>query len=157
MTFCCIRDTLDRIWSRQFSRSCLAKWKALVLESNICFHFISLLFSSSLKISKWANQKRYGYIIAKTTIDTNGPGMIQPGRGFVVYPVEYKAIVFRPFKGEVLDAVVSTVNKIGIRCEIGPLTCFISRHSIPTNMEFDQNSSSPCYKTIEEVRIIISI
>ena len=38
-----------------------------------------------------------------------GAGLIQPGQGFVVYPVKYKAIVFRPFKGEVLDAVVTQV------------------------------------------------
>ncbi|KFO72581.1 DNA-directed RNA polymerase II subunit RPB7, partial [Cuculus canorus] len=34
------------------------------------------------------------------------------GRGFVLYPVKYKAIVFRPFKGEVVDAVVTQVNKV---------------------------------------------
>ena len=57
---------------------------------------------------------KYGFIIAITTIDTIGTGLIQPGRGFVVYPVEYKAIVFRPFIGEVLDAVVSQVNKVSL-------------------------------------------
>ena len=31
---------------------------------------------------------------------------------YVVYPVKYKAIVFRPFKGQVLDAVVTQVNKV---------------------------------------------
>lgn len=41
--------------------------------------------------------------------------MIQPGRGFVLYPVKYKAIVFRPFKGEVVDAVVTQVNKVQIQ------------------------------------------
>ena len=51
-------------------------------------------------------------MIAVTTIDNIGAGLIQPGRGFVVYPVKYKAIVFRPFKGEVLDAVVTQVNKV---------------------------------------------
>ena len=51
-------------------------------------------------------------MIAVTTIDNIGAGMIQPSRGFVVYPVKYKAIVFRPFKGEVLDAVVTQVNKV---------------------------------------------
>jgi DNA-directed RNA polymerase II subunit RPB7 len=56
---------------------------------------------------------RYGFVIAVTTIDNIGDGLIQPGRGFVVYPVKYKAIVFRPFKGEVLDAVVTQVNKVG--------------------------------------------
>ena len=55
---------------------------------------------------------RYGFVIAVTTIDNIGAGFIQPGRGFVVYPVKYKAIVFRPFKGEVLDAVVTQVNKV---------------------------------------------
>ncbi|KOB71522.1 DNA-directed RNA polymerase II subunit RPB7-like protein [Operophtera brumata] len=43
-----------------------------------------------------------------------GAGLIQPGQGFVVYPVKYKAIVFRPFKGEVLDAIVTQVNKFAI-------------------------------------------
>lgn len=51
-------------------------------------------------------------MIAVTTIDNIGAGVIQPGRGFVLYPVKYKAIVFRPFKGEVVDAVVTQVNKV---------------------------------------------
>lgn len=51
-------------------------------------------------------------MIAVTTIDNIGAGLILPGQGFVVYPVKYKAIVFRPFKGEVLDAVVRQVNKV---------------------------------------------
>lgn len=57
---------------------------------------------------------RYGFVIAVTTIDNIGAGIIQQGRGFVLYPVKYKAIVFRPFKGEVLDAVVTQVNKVNI-------------------------------------------
>ena len=56
-------------------------------------------------------------MIAVTTIDNIGAGMIQPSRGFVLYPVKYKAIVFRPFKGEVLDAVVTQVNKV---CHVTP-------------------------------------
>lgn len=51
-------------------------------------------------------------MIAVTSIDNIGAGLILPGQGFVVYPVKYKAIVFRPFKGEVLDAVVRQVNKV---------------------------------------------
>uniref|UniRef100_A0A452UGA7 DNA-directed RNA polymerase subunit n=1 Tax=Ursus maritimus TaxID=29073 RepID=A0A452UGA7_URSMA len=71
---------------------------------------------------------KYGFVIAVTTIDNIGAGVIQPGRGFVLYPVKYKAIVFRPFKGEVVDAVVTQVNKVGLFTEIGPMSCFISRH-----------------------------
>lgn len=54
-------------------------------------------------------------MVAVTTIDNIGAGIIQPGQGFVVYPVKYKAIVFRPFKGEVLDAIVTQVNKVNIK------------------------------------------
>ena len=81
-------------------------------------------------------------------------GIIQPGQGYVVYPVKYKAIVFRPFKGEVLDAVVTQVNKVGLFTEIGPLSCFISRHSIPADMTFDPNSNPPCYKNADEDTVI---
>lgn len=42
--------------------------------------------------------------------------LFSSGRGFVLYPVKYKAIVFRPFKGQVVDAVVNQVNKVS-----GPL------------------------------------
>ncbi|BFZ12396.1 hypothetical protein BsWGS_15434 [Bradybaena similaris] len=97
---------------------------------------------------------KYGFVIAVTTIDNIGAGLIQPSRGFVVYPVKYKAIVFRPFKGEVLDAVVTQVNKVGLFTEIGPLSCFISRHSIPADMEFDPSSTPPCYKTKDEDVVI---
>lgn len=55
---------------------------------------------------------KYGFVVAVTTIDNIGAGVIQPGQGFVVYPVKYKAIVFRPFKGEVLDGIVTQVNKV---------------------------------------------
>merc|ERR1712154_598189 len=87
---------------------------------------------------------KYGFVIAVTTIDNIGAGLIQPGQGFVVYP----------FKYEVLDAVVTQVNKVGLFTEIGPLACFISRHSIPADMTFDPNSNPPCYKTAEEDMVI---
>ena len=107
---------------------------------------------------------RYGYVIAVTSLDNIGVGKIQPGddersidrpyanfllclgRGYVIFPVKYHAIVFRPFKHEVVDAIVTQVTKVrrftsssssrrrlylfqmGIFCKAGPLTCFISRH-----------------------------
>ena len=67
------------------------------------------------------SRDRYGFVIAVTTIDNIGAGVIQPGRGFVLYPVRYKAIVFRPFKGELVDAVVTQVNKVGVGRRWGAL------------------------------------
>uniref|UniRef100_A0A3Q1ICA3 DNA-directed RNA polymerase subunit n=1 Tax=Anabas testudineus TaxID=64144 RepID=A0A3Q1ICA3_ANATE len=98
---------------------------------------------------------KYGFVIAVTTIDNIGAGVIQPGRGFVLYPVKYKAIVFRPFKGEVVDAVVTQVNKVKEQHGTCTLTCYsFSQHSIPSEMEFDPNSNPPCYKTVDEDIVI---
>ena len=33
---------------------------------------------------------RHGFVIAVTTIDNIGHGVLQPGRGFALYPVKYK-------------------------------------------------------------------
>jgi DNA-directed RNA polymerase II subunit RPB7 len=91
---------------------------------------------------------RFGYIIAVASIEDIGTGRIQEGRGMAEYTVKYKAIVFKPFKGEVLEAKIVTVNKVrcfvrecfwwGSKCvhvvqmgffaEAGPLTIFVSNH-----------------------------
>ena len=55
---------------------------------------------------------RYGFIITVTSVEKIGLGKVQEGTGHVLFPIKFKAIVFRPFKGEVLDAVVTQVNKV---------------------------------------------
>ena len=55
---------------------------------------------------------RYGFIIAVTDIEHMGSGKVQEGTGAVLFPIKFKAIVFRPFKGEIVDALVSQVNKV---------------------------------------------
>lgn len=39
-------------------------------------------------------------------------GLIREGSGFAKFDVKYACVVFRPFKGEVLDTVVTQVNKV---------------------------------------------
>jgi len=41
-------------------------------------------------------------------------GLIREGTGFARFNVTYSCVVFRPFKGEVLDTVVTQVNKVGV-------------------------------------------
>lgn len=52
--------------------------------------------------------------------------------GSVEFRIKYRAIVLKPFKNEVVDAVVVTVNKMGFFAEVGPLNIFISNHVLPT-------------------------
>jgi DNA-directed RNA polymerase subunit E'/Rpb7 len=90
---------------------------------------------------------RKGYIVSVTSIESIGAGIVSADDGMVHYrDIKFNAIVFRPFKGEVCDSIVKQVNKVGIFVEIGPMTCFINRHSIPKQYTFE-NSNVPCYKS----------
>jgi DNA-directed RNA polymerase II subunit RPB7 len=71
---------------------------------------------------------RYGYIISVVEVVDVGKGVLQANTGFALYKIKYKAIVFKPFKNQVVDGIVTTVNKIGFWCEVGPLQVFISQH-----------------------------
>ncbi|VDQ09105.1 unnamed protein product, partial [Trichobilharzia regenti] len=44
--------------------------------------------------------------------------------------IVYRAIVYRPFKGEVVDGIVTQVTKVGVFAEAGPLTIFISKYTV---------------------------
>ena len=60
-----------------------------------------------------------GYIVAVLSITEVGAGTVEPGSGAAEFNVRYSAIVFRPFKGEVLDGTIVTVNKVrGVRATI---------------------------------------
>lgn len=54
----------------------------------------------------------FGYIIAVVSILDIGKGMVLPGSGQAEFVTRYRAIVFKPFKGEVVDGVVNNVNKV---------------------------------------------
>lgn len=52
-------------------------------------------------------------MVAITGVEDVGKGLIREGTGYVTFPVKYQCVVFRPFKGEILEAVVTMVNKVG--------------------------------------------
>ena len=54
----------------------------------------------------------FGYIIAVVSILDIGKGLVMPGSGQAEFVTRYRAIVFKPFKGEVVDGVVNNVNKV---------------------------------------------
>lgn len=55
---------------------------------------------------------QFGYIIAVVSILDIGKGMVLGGSGQAEFVTRYRAIVFKPFKGEVVDGVVNNVNKV---------------------------------------------
>ena len=66
---------------------------------------------------------QFGFIIAVVSISDIGKGMVVPGNGQAEFITRYRAIVFKPFKGEVVDGVVHNVTRV----RIPPL--FSSRHT----------------------------
>jgi DNA-directed RNA polymerase II subunit RPB7 len=65
---------------------------------------------------------RFGYIISVIGILDIGRGTVVSGTGMggqAEFVTRYRAIVFKPFKGEVVDGVVNNVTKV-------------SFHSLPT-------------------------
>ncbi|VDL94429.1 unnamed protein product [Schistocephalus solidus] len=98
-----------------------------------------------------------GFIIAVTSIEHIGAGLLLPGRGFVQYHIVYRAIVFRPFKGEVIDAIVTQVNKVGVFAEAGPLTIFISQHCIPPNIKFEGADTTVENNNEDEEQVCFSL
>ena len=69
---------------------------------------------------------QFGYIIAVVSILDIGKGMVLSGSGQAEFITRYRAIVFKPFKGEVVDGVVNNVNKVRLRMnsEFLNITCF---------------------------------
>lgn len=93
---------------------------------------------------------RYGYIVAVVAIIEIQMGKIIPGHGSAEFEVQYSAILFKPFKNEVIDAVVTTVNKLGFVASAGPFNCFVSQIRIPADMEFDGNSNPPSFRSVDQ-------
>nr|GMD59283.1 DNA-directed RNA polymerase II subunit RPB7 [Ipomoea batatas] len=104
------------------------------------------LVSKLMKDVEGTCSGRHGFIVAITGIESVGKGLIRDGTGFVTFPVKYQCVVFRPFKGEILEAVVTMVNKMGFFAEAGPVQIFVSNHLIPDDMEF-QSGDAPNYTT----------
>ena len=61
---------------------------------------------------------KHGFILAVTSLYSVGQGLIREGVGNALFNVQYRCIAFMPHKGEVLDATVKSVNKVGDEGEL---------------------------------------
>ncbi|WFD17192.1 DNA-directed RNA polymerase II subunit [Malassezia arunalokei] len=84
-----------------------------------------------------------GYIIKVVSILDVGQGKIMPGTGLAEFRSRYQAIVLKPFNGEVIDAKITNVNKMGFFAEVGPLSIFVSSHLLPIDYKFQPDANPP--------------
>lgn len=76
---------------------------------------------------------KYGFVLSVLNVLDTGRGLIREGSGSAVFNLTYSCICFKPFKGEVLDVVVTSVNKVnrpsprGRARGMGPARCSAGR------------------------------
>ncbi|KAL0216767.1 hypothetical protein P9112_008951 [Eukaryota sp. TZLM1-RC] len=87
----------------------------------------------------------YGYILMLLGLDSVGQGRVSPDTGDVVFTVHFRALVFKPFKNEVVDGHVIGTASEGIHVSVGPLRIFIHRLNLPKGFEFDPSTSPPAW------------
>ncbi|CAN7114760.1 unnamed protein product [Brassica rapa subsp. narinosa] len=132
----------------------------IVLERNMQLHprffgqnLRENLVSKLIKDVEGTISGRHGFVLAVTGIESIGKGLIRDGTPFVTFPVKYRCVVFRPFEGEVLEAVVTRVVQHGFFAEAGPLKIFVSNHCIPDDMEYQAGDMPTYTKSDGSVRI----
>ncbi|KAL8871655.1 MAG: hypothetical protein Q9174_002561 [Haloplaca sp. 1 TL-2023] len=83
-------------------------------------------------------------VVVLDTFDIS-EGRVVPGSGVAEYTLRYRAVVCRPFKGETVDAIVTSVNRMGVFADVGPLPVFVSNHLIPSDIKWDENATPAQY------------
>jgi len=87
---------------------------------------------------------QYYIVCVMDTYDIS-EGRVLPSSGVAEYTIHYRAVVWRPFKGETVDAIATSVNAHGVFAEVGPLSVFVSNHLIPSDIKWDPNATPPQY------------
>ncbi|KAJ3299796.1 DNA-directed RNA polymerase II subunit [Borealophlyctis nickersoniae] len=90
---------------------------------------------------------RYGYIVAVVNVENWGQGVLQSSTGFAEFTMTYKAVVFKPFKNQVVDGIVTLVTKTGIWVDVGPVVVYVSSYLVPREMKFDHAANPPAFVT----------
>ncbi|CAN6862736.1 unnamed protein product [Brassica oleracea] len=103
------------------------------------------LVSKLMKDVEGTCSGRHGFVVAITGIESVGNGLVRNGTAFVTFPVKYQCVVFRPLKGQILEAVVTLVNK-AMSISFILYDFFFWLHLIPDDTEF-QAGDIPNYTT----------
>lgn len=109
--------------------------------------------------------ERYGFILKVFNVDTERlEGRIEstgmtPGRGgTATFSVQYDAIVFKPFKNEVLTGQVESTASQGVFCRCGPMQVFISRANLAddnNHFRWYEDQTPACWMSDDERQVKI--
>ena len=85
--------------------------------------------------------EKYGYLICVISIGEIPNGIILDTTGDILFKITYRAVVMKPFEGEVCDGVVEKIDPYGLHVSVGPIKVFISNSQFPPNFEYIANSN----------------
>ena len=92
-----------------------------------------------------ASKQHDGLIVHLLGVRSFSKPRIQDGTGHVVVEATFRSIVFRPFRNEIIDCLVDQLNKTGFYGYFGPMRVFVSRGSMPDDMQFDERAGAPAF------------
>ncbi|EFJ22277.1 hypothetical protein SELMODRAFT_98932 [Selaginella moellendorffii] len=95
--------------------------------------------------------REHGYYVAPTTLSKVSGGMIRESGG-VSYKVDFKCMVFKLIKNEIVELEIENVKQSGAEASCGPYTAIFLHHSLMTGFVYS-NENGPCFKNSDGVVI----
>ncbi|KAL7668065.1 hypothetical protein ACOME3_008783 [Neoechinorhynchus agilis] len=77
-----------------------------------------------------------GICVAIGKIISIGLGRVVSWTPYVQFSIRFEAIMFRPLRNEIADAVIVNITKFGIFSSIGAIQCFISMNTLSKDYGF---------------------
>eukprot|EP00002_Diphylleia_rotans_P017986 TRINITY_DN3485_c0_g1_i4.p1 TRINITY_DN3485_c0_g1~~TRINITY_DN3485_c0_g1_i4.p1 ORF type:complete len:172 (-),score=32.68 TRINITY_DN3485_c0_g1_i4:197-712(-) len=85
----------------------------------------------------------FGFVLKVLALTKIGLGVVKEASAYVIFPVEFKALVYRPFCGEIVDAKILTIKDNLVLATVGPFRINIGKTKFPPHI-----SISPDHKII---------
>ncbi|KAJ7568633.1 hypothetical protein O6H91_01G041500 [Diphasiastrum complanatum] len=101
---------------------------------------LMLQLEKDLKLIK--GNEEHGYYITVTEVGEIGEGVIQARTGSVAYRVQFKCLVLKPHKGEVVVGEVSQVTKTGFEVRYGPFEIIFVHQKLMKGFQFKLTDTS---------------
>lgn len=116
--------------------------QSIVMNPNCLYKNLkSLLKAKLIEKVQGSVSEKYGYVVCVISIEEPNTGKILDTSGDVLFNIRYKAVIMKPFVGEVMNGVIDKVDQYGIHVGVGPIKVFISNTQFPPDFEYNPNSN----------------
>jgi len=130
---------MDLALLNRYSEEKILGLPVIVQPHLLRFNLQSVIQDILNKETKGKCTEEDGFILQLKRIININDGMLDKKTGAVHYNVRMVAQILRPSIGDIIEAVVSKLFKIGIFADLGPLSLFIPLNRIPEEIEFDKS------------------